>query len=55
MPLQKCPTCDTNTIKYNKESNIFYCTECSFYALAEDSYGCTFLRGHVRLQKECNK
>ena len=52
--IKSCPICDRKTVKYNQIKNIFYCEECLFEAPGESTYGCTFLRGHVKPAVLCN-
>jgi ribosomal protein S27E len=47
---KECPVCDSATIRYDDKSNTFRCLNCDFHCIAEDFYGCTYLRGHLRLQ-----
>ena len=48
---KNCPICDNTTIRYNSLKNVFNCDSCDFHVLAEDFYGCTYLRGHLKFQK----
>ena len=43
-----CPICDTPSVQYWEEDNSFNCTECDFRALSENTYGTTYIRGHVK-------